>query len=42
MYSAKDNETVNKDSETHAKVIETGTAELLRLELIDLQNSLAS
>ena len=31
MYSAKDNETVNKDSETRAKVIETGTAELLRL-----------
>jgi len=34
LYVAKDNETVDKDSETHAKVIETGVTKLLRLKYI--------
>jgi len=32
LYVAKDNETHDRDSETHAKVIETGMTKLLRLE----------
>jgi len=32
VYGVKDNETVDKDTETHAKVIETGGTKLMRLE----------